>query len=214
MQIVEYAVAASLMATAPLAAAQQLSIATGGTGGVYYPIGGGLAEMINNHIEGASATAEAAALMRRSGAQRSSSGGGHIDNGCRSLNEKNRAGHTSSTHHAKSFDTSLKHFIAWPQSFGDSTAEVKCERRHVLPKDDLIRRRSIEKVRDRHVRRVDDLIGLQAGRKDAAVVGIAGLQIADHGIDDLLGNLGAAGAIEENRLLSVFSVCECGKLLP
>lgn len=36
----------------------QLSIATGGTGGVYYPMGGGLAEIINNHIEGYSATAE------------------------------------------------------------------------------------------------------------------------------------------------------------
>lgn len=58
MQAIKYAVAASLIATAPLAAAQQLSIATGGTGGTYYPLGGGLAEMINNHIEGASAVAE------------------------------------------------------------------------------------------------------------------------------------------------------------
>ncbi|MGR2739224.1 TAXI family TRAP transporter solute-binding subunit [Billgrantia sp. Q4P2] len=58
MRALKYVAAASLMVAAPLAAAQQLSIATGGTGGVYYPIGGGLAEMINNHIEGASATAE------------------------------------------------------------------------------------------------------------------------------------------------------------
>lgn len=58
MRALKYAAAASLLVTAPLAAAQQLSIATGGTGGVYYPIGGGFAEMINNHIEGASATAE------------------------------------------------------------------------------------------------------------------------------------------------------------
>ncbi|SEP77916.1 hypothetical protein SAMN05428995_101778 [Loktanella sp. DSM 29012] len=43
---------------APAVAQQQLSIATGGTGGVYYPMGGGLAEVINNHIEGYSATAE------------------------------------------------------------------------------------------------------------------------------------------------------------
>lgn len=43
----------------PAAQAQQnLSIATGGTGGVYYPIGGGLAEMIGRHIEGYSAVAE------------------------------------------------------------------------------------------------------------------------------------------------------------
>lgn len=38
--------------------AQELSIATGGTGGVYFPYGGGLAEVINNHVEGASASAE------------------------------------------------------------------------------------------------------------------------------------------------------------
>ncbi len=58
MKAMKYAVVASLLATAPLAAAQQLSIATGGTGGTYYPLGGGLAEMINKHIEGASAVAE------------------------------------------------------------------------------------------------------------------------------------------------------------
>lgn len=42
----------------PATAQEQLSIATGGTGGVYYPMGGGLAEVINNHIDGYSATAE------------------------------------------------------------------------------------------------------------------------------------------------------------
>jgi hypothetical protein len=42
----------------PAFAEEQLSIATGGTGGVYYPMGGGLAEVINRHIEGYSATAE------------------------------------------------------------------------------------------------------------------------------------------------------------
>ncbi|TLF48205.1 TAXI family TRAP transporter solute-binding subunit [Halomonas urmiana] len=58
MRILKYAAAATLLATAPLAAAQQISIATGGTGGTYYPYGGGLAELIGNHIEGAEAVAE------------------------------------------------------------------------------------------------------------------------------------------------------------
>lgn len=40
------------------ATAQDLSIATGGTGGTYYPYGGGLAELIGQHVEGATATAE------------------------------------------------------------------------------------------------------------------------------------------------------------
>lgn len=43
-------------ATAP--AQQQLSIATGGTGGTYYPYGGGLAELIGEHVEGYTASAE------------------------------------------------------------------------------------------------------------------------------------------------------------
>lgn len=51
------AFAAALIAT-PVVAQTQLSIATGGTGGVYYPMGGGLAEVINKHVEGYSATAE------------------------------------------------------------------------------------------------------------------------------------------------------------
>jgi len=58
MRILKYAVAVSMLAVALPLSAQQLSIATGGTGGVYYPIGGGFAEMINTHIEGAKATAE------------------------------------------------------------------------------------------------------------------------------------------------------------
>ena len=52
---------ASLLAFAFSGALAQtdLSIATGGTGGVYYPYGGGLAEVINRYVEGYSAVAEA-----------------------------------------------------------------------------------------------------------------------------------------------------------
>lgn len=48
-------IAASLMM--PLAHAQGLSIGTGGTGGVYYPLGGGMASLISKHL-GIQATAE------------------------------------------------------------------------------------------------------------------------------------------------------------
>ncbi|MEM7711834.1 MAG: TAXI family TRAP transporter solute-binding subunit, partial [Pseudomonadota bacterium] len=51
-------VLAAALAAGPALAQDQLSIATGGTGGVYFPMGGGLAEVINNHVEGFSATAE------------------------------------------------------------------------------------------------------------------------------------------------------------
>jgi TRAP transporter TAXI family solute receptor len=40
------------------AAAQNLSIATGGTGGVYYPLGGGMAAVLSKHVPGMQATAE------------------------------------------------------------------------------------------------------------------------------------------------------------
>ncbi|AZQ66999.1 TAXI family TRAP transporter solute-binding subunit [Silicimonas algicola] len=59
MKLMHALAAGTLVAfSAPALAQEQLSIATGGTGGVYYPMGGGLAEVINNHVEGYSATAE------------------------------------------------------------------------------------------------------------------------------------------------------------
>src|SRR5688500_7952507 len=43
----------------PFAAqAQNLSIATGGTGGVYYPLGGGMAAVLSKKLPGVQATAE------------------------------------------------------------------------------------------------------------------------------------------------------------
>jgi TRAP transporter TAXI family solute receptor len=56
----------SLMRVAALAAgslafavqAQNLSIGTGGTGGVYYPLGGGIAAVLSKHVPGMQATAE------------------------------------------------------------------------------------------------------------------------------------------------------------
>jgi TRAP transporter TAXI family solute receptor len=40
------------------ALAENISIATGGTGGVYYPLGGGLADVLSRHVPGMQATAE------------------------------------------------------------------------------------------------------------------------------------------------------------
>src|SRR3982750_397061 len=50
--------AIALMAATFAAHAQNLSIATGGTGGVYYPMGGGMAAVLSKYIPGMSATAE------------------------------------------------------------------------------------------------------------------------------------------------------------
>jgi hypothetical protein len=40
------------------APAQNISIGTGGTGGVYYPLGGGMAKVLSQHVPGMQATAE------------------------------------------------------------------------------------------------------------------------------------------------------------
>jgi TRAP transporter TAXI family solute receptor len=46
------------LVTGAALAQMQLSISTGGTGGVYYPVGGGYAELINRYIDGYTAVAE------------------------------------------------------------------------------------------------------------------------------------------------------------
>src|SRR5215813_608738 len=51
-------VAASLITGAALAQQKTIAIGTGGTGGVYYPLGGGLANVLSKHLPGYQATAE------------------------------------------------------------------------------------------------------------------------------------------------------------
>lgn len=58
MNLLKPLAATAMLAASPALAQEQLSIATGGTGGVYYPMGGGLAEVINNNVDGYAATAE------------------------------------------------------------------------------------------------------------------------------------------------------------
>jgi uncharacterized protein len=52
------AFAASLIAGAALAQQKTIAIGTGGTGGVYYPLGGGLANVLSRYLPGYQATAE------------------------------------------------------------------------------------------------------------------------------------------------------------
>ncbi len=51
-------VGALLLAFAATTQAQNISIATGGTGGVYYPLGGGMAAVLSKRVPGMQATAE------------------------------------------------------------------------------------------------------------------------------------------------------------
>src|SRR5215468_8841012 len=52
------AVATSLLAGVALAQQKTIAIATGGTGGVYYPVGGALANLLSKHLPGYQVTAE------------------------------------------------------------------------------------------------------------------------------------------------------------
>src|ERR1700716_3049069 len=52
------AIGAPLLAGAPIAQQKTMAIATGGTGGVYYPLGGGLANILSRNLPGYQATAE------------------------------------------------------------------------------------------------------------------------------------------------------------
>jgi len=61
MLSIQRAVATGLCAVAlaiPAAAQNRISITTGGTGGVYYPLGGGMANILSKNVPGMSATAE------------------------------------------------------------------------------------------------------------------------------------------------------------
>lgn len=59
MKLIRRIAAGLALAAAGIAAhAQNLSIATGGTGGVYYPLGGGIASVLSKYVPGMQATAE------------------------------------------------------------------------------------------------------------------------------------------------------------
>ena len=58
MKLINPIIAVAFAAIASVAQAQNISIATGGTGGVYYPLGGGMAAVLSKKIPGVQATAE------------------------------------------------------------------------------------------------------------------------------------------------------------
>jgi len=58
MKLLTRILALLAVAFAATAQAQNLSIATGGTGGVYYPLGGGMAAVLSKYVPGMQATAE------------------------------------------------------------------------------------------------------------------------------------------------------------
>src|SRR5204863_3929747 len=58
MKSIKFIAAALVAAASSIAQAQNVTIATGGTGGVYYPLGGGMAAVLSKYVPGMQATAE------------------------------------------------------------------------------------------------------------------------------------------------------------
>jgi TRAP transporter TAXI family solute receptor len=58
MKLLARAFALIIGSAALAASAQNISIGTGGTGGVYYPLGGGIAAVLSKYVDGMQATAE------------------------------------------------------------------------------------------------------------------------------------------------------------
>jgi len=58
MKVIGFIATCAVAAASTLAQAQNISIATGGTGGVYYPLGGGMAAVLSKYVSGLQATAE------------------------------------------------------------------------------------------------------------------------------------------------------------
>src|SRR6187551_1322625 len=58
VQLLRSVAACLALTVTTLAGAQNISIGTGGTGGVYYPMGGGMAAVLSKYVPGMQATAE------------------------------------------------------------------------------------------------------------------------------------------------------------
>jgi TRAP transporter TAXI family solute receptor len=88
------ALAGLVLAAAPAGAQTQLSIVTGGTGGVYYPMGGGMANVLSKAIPGVQATAEVTGgsvdNLKAVGAGQADVGFSMVDAGMDALNGKGK----------------------------------------------------------------------------------------------------------------------------
>jgi len=63
LKYLAFAVSLALAGTAAAQQTTKLSIGTGGTGGVYYPLGGGMANVLSKYLPSVQATAEVAGLQ-------------------------------------------------------------------------------------------------------------------------------------------------------
>lgn len=88
------ALAGFMLAAAPAGAQTQISIVTGGTGGVYYPMGGGMANVLSKALPGVQATAEVTGgsvdNLKAVGAGQADVGFSMVDAGMDAMNGKGK----------------------------------------------------------------------------------------------------------------------------
>jgi hypothetical protein len=103
-------------------------------------------------------------------------------------------------------------FVAGLEITSDRSRECERDRRHVLAEDDFVFA-AIEEVGHCGAGGGDHRVVAAAGFEGAASVGVGGEEIIRDGVHDLLGDLGAGGAVEESGLVAVDLEIEGWKLL-
>src|SRR5574340_1127948 len=88
--------------------------------------------------------------------------------------------------------------VAGLPAAGERAADVQRERGHIVAEDDLLAAGGVEQLGYGSAGLVDDQVGLAAGGKGAPVVGVPAQVILVDAVERLLGDLGAAGIVEED----------------
>ena len=92
-------------------------------------------------------------------------------------------------------------FIAGVPIMRDRAADVRCQRGHVVAKDDLFRAGRVIEICHRSMRFIQNGSGFLAGGERAAVIGIVLGQASGNAVERLPGDLGTARVGEENHAL-------------
>ena len=106
-----------------------------------------------------------------------------------------------------------QHLVAWPQLSRQGPADMECEARHVVAKDDLVRL-AAQQISDRSMRPLDHRVRAPAGLKLAVRIRIAARQIVNHRLNHALVRLRAAGVVKKHGRTAVKLLTQRRELPP